>query len=93
MSGKGYKYSDKLTTADGISDDEPLRRRPRQGEGQILGKNNSSPPTMPTGVAAALLQSQTSATVQLLSNDASCFGMSLPKVKKADGEIFKALGP
>jgi hypothetical protein len=58
----------------------------------ILGKNNPSAPSMPTDVAAALLN-QTGATVQLLTNDASCFGMSLLQVKKADGKIFKALGP
>jgi len=91
-SGKGYKYSDKLTTADGIKTMTLFGGDPGKGKVIILGKNNSSAPTMPTGVAAALLN-QTSATVQLLSNDAACFGMSLPNVKKADGEIFKALGP
>ncbi len=56
----------------------------------MVGKNKAS--TMPTGTAAALLN-ETSATVQVLSSDASCFGMTLPQVKKADGSLFKAVGP
>jgi hypothetical protein len=56
----------------------------------FIGKNSAS--TLPTGVAAAL-QDETSATVQVLTSDASCFGVSLTQVKKADGALFKALGP
>ena len=62
------------------------------GKGKVLviGKNKTA--TMPTGVAVAL-QNATSATVQVLSNDAACFGANLTTVKKADGLIFKALAP
>jgi hypothetical protein len=91
-SGKGYKYTDKSTTADGIKKMTLFGGDAGKGKIVILGKNNPSAPSMPTDVAAALLN-QTGATVQLLTNDASCFGMSLPQVKKADGKIFKALGP
>ena len=46
----------------------------------------------PSGIAAAL-QNQTSATVQVLSSNASCFGVALTEVKKADGVTFSATGP
>ena len=54
------------------------------------GKNSTG--TLPLGVAAAL-QNEVSATVQLLSSDASCFGLTLTDVKTADGLTFKAVGP
>jgi hypothetical protein len=62
----------------------------RTGAAPEIGSNSGS--TLPTGVAAAL-QNQASATVQLVSSDASCFGVSLTQVKKADGAVFKAVTP
>lgn len=90
VSGKGYKYKDKSTTTDGILKINALGGDPGKGKVLVVGKNNAS--TMPTGIAAAL-QNQSSATVQVLTSDASCFGVSLTQVKKADGALFKALGP
>jgi len=91
-SDKGYKYKDKSTTADGILKINLSGGDAGKGTVVVVGKNNASPPTMPTGIAAAL-QNQTSATVQVLTSDASCFGVSLTSVKKADGSIFKAVMP
>ena len=90
VSSKGYKYQDKSTAADGVLKIKMLGGDLGKGKILVIGKNDAS--TMPTGVAAAL-QNQTSATVQILTSDAACFGASLPQVKKADGALFKALGP
>lgn len=89
MSGRGYKYSDKSTAADGILRMTLSGGDLGKGKVMLVGKNTAS--TLPTGVAAAL-QSQTGATVQLLTSDAACFGMRLAKVKKADGKTFSAVG-
>jgi hypothetical protein len=90
LSGKGYKYSDKSTAADGILKMKLSGGDAGKGKIKIIGKNNAS--TMPTGVAA-VLQNETNATVRVLTSDASCFGVSLTQVKKADGTIFSAVGP
>jgi hypothetical protein len=47
---------------------------------------------LPTGIAAAL-SGATSATVQVVTSDASCTGATLTTVKKADGTQFKATTP
>jgi hypothetical protein len=39
------------------------------------------------------LAANTQATVQLLTDDASCVGVTLTNVKTADGVAFKALVP
>ncbi len=88
VSTKGYKYGDKGTSAHGILKMKMLAGDAGKGKVLIVGKNNTA--TMPLGVAAAL-QDATSATVQVLTNDALCFGTSLSRVKKADGLIFKAI--
>src|SRR5262249_2030884 len=86
----GFKYSDKLGTSDGITKITPKSGDAGKGKVVVKGKNQSSP--LPLGVAA-LLQNETSATVQVLTSDASCFGVGLTLVKKADGTIFSAGGP
>ncbi len=88
VSDKGYKYTDKATAADGILKVKMLGGDAGKGKFLVIGKNKTS--TMPLGVTAAL-EDAPSATVQVLTSDASCFGTSLSRVKKADGLIFKAL--
>jgi hypothetical protein len=61
-----------------------------KGNVQIIGKNTAS--TLPRGIAASL-QSQSGATIQLQTSDASCFGTALTRVKKANGAMFSAVGP
>ena len=61
-----------------------------KGKIKVIGKNTTG--NLPTGVAA-LLQNQTGATVQVLTSDASCFGVALTQVKKADGTVFNAVAP
>lgn len=90
VTGKGYKYKDAGTTTDGILKINALGGAASKGKVLVLGKNKTA--TLPLGVAAAL-QNQTSATVQVLTSDAACFGATLTQVKKADGTLFKALGP
>jgi hypothetical protein len=90
VSGKGFKYKDAGTTTDGILKINALGGDAGKGKVLVLGKNKTG--TLPLGVAAAL-QNETSATVQVLTSDAACFGLNLTQVKKADGTLFKALGP
>ena len=90
VTGKGYKYNDKLLASDGIQKMSLLGGVALKGKVKINGKNKLS--TMPTGVAAAL-QDDTTATVQLLTSDALCFGVTLNRVKKADGLTFSIVVP
>ncbi len=90
VSDKGYKYGDKSTAADGILKMQLSGGDAGKGKVKVKGKNSTA--TLPTGVAA-LLQNQTSATVQVLTTDAACFGVGLTQVKKADGAVFSAVGP
>lgn len=87
---KGYKYKDKAMSADGVLKMVLFGGDAGKGKAIVKAKNKTS--KLPLGVAAAL-QDETSATVQLLTSDAQCFGTSLARVKKADGLIFKALNP
>jgi hypothetical protein len=91
---KGYKYFDKLTEADGILKMIMSGGDPGKGKITVIGKNKASAgqTALPTGIAA-LLQSNTQATVQVLSSDASCFGATVTQVKTADGQVFNATGP
>jgi hypothetical protein len=93
ISTKGYKYKDKDTTADGILKIIELGGDPGKGKVIVLGKNNASKGqlSLPTGIAPAL-QNNSKATVQVVSSDADCFGVTTTEVKKADGLFFKALG-
>lgn len=88
--GKGFKYNDKLTAADGIQKISVSGGDAGKGKVVVIGKSVAS--SMPTGVAA-VLEGQSSATVQVITSDASCFGMTLPTVKKADGQLFQAIAP
>ncbi|MEO8133951.1 MAG: hypothetical protein ABI831_08250 [Betaproteobacteria bacterium] len=90
ISDKGYKYRDKSTAADGILKMKLIGGAAGKGKIKVIGKNTSG--HLPTGIAA-LMQNQASATVQILTTDASCFGVGLTQVKKADGTVFSATGP
>jgi hypothetical protein len=90
ISDKGYKYGDKSAAADGILKMKLIGGDTGKGKIKVIGKNTTG--NLPTGVAA-LLQNQTGATVQVLTSDASCFGVVLTQVKKADGTIFNAVRP
>lgn len=90
VSDKGYKYKDKGAAADGISAMKMVGGDAGKGKVKVRAKNSTG--NLPLGVAA-LLQNQTSATVQVLSSDAECFGVGLTLVKKADGTIFNASTP
>ena len=90
LSDKGYLYKDKYTTADGILLAKLQGGDAGKGQVKIKGKNSTG--KLPTGVAT-LLQGQTGATVQVLSSNLACFSVGLTEIKKADGAVFKAIGP
>jgi hypothetical protein len=90
ISTKGYKYKDKAATANGIVKMRLLGGAAGKGKVIVVGKNATG--NLPIGIAP-LLQNQTSATVQIISNNAFCFAAGLTEVKKADGKVFTASGP
>ena len=47
--------------------------------------------SLSTGIAAALVNNN-KATVQVMTSDADCFGVTTADVRKADGLLFNALG-
>ena len=89
-SDKGYKYSDKSTTTEGILKMTLFGGDAGKGKAVIIGKNTTS--TLPTGIASSLLNAS-HATVQVLTSNAECFGATLTQVKKADRSVFNAVGP
>jgi hypothetical protein len=93
LSDKGYRYTDKDITADGIQKILVKGGDAERGKVLVKGKNNASKGqlSLPTGIAALLLN-QTRATVQVVTSDASCFGFTATDVKRADGSLFKGLG-
>lgn len=88
----GYKYLDKHLAADGIMKMLLAGGDAGKGKIKVSGKNDDDAPSLPTGVAA-LLNGASEATVQVVSSDADCFGMTLNQVKTADGASFSATGP
>jgi hypothetical protein len=94
ISDKGYKYTEKSASADGITKITGTGGDPEKGQIQATGQNNISKgqTALPTGVAAALM-GDTQVTVEILTSDASCFGATFPTVTKADGLEFKAVLP
>ncbi len=88
VSDKGYKYSDKDLSADGVLKMKLLGGDAGKGKVLMIGKNTNS--TLPLGAAAAM-QDETGGTIQFLSSDASCVSATLSDVKKADGVIFKGI--
>lgn len=85
---KGFKYKDKLLTDDGVGKMNLFGGDAGKGKIVVVGKNKEG--TMPTGAAAGL-DGSTSATAQLLAEDAACFEAVLTDVKKNDGLLFKGV--
>lgn len=85
-----YQYSDNNLYADGIQKIQLFSGVAGKGKTAMQGKNKYE--TLPLGVAAAL-DGDTSATVQLIASDGSCFGMALPTIKKNADGVFDARFP
>ncbi len=94
LSDKGYKFLDKATTSDGVL--KLITKGGKAGKGKVtlVGKNDSRKGllSLPTGIAP-LLAGNTQATVQIVTSDADCFGVTVVDVKKAESLFFKATGP
>jgi len=90
ISDRGYTYSDESRAADGIAKIELSGGEPGKGKVQIVGEN--APSSASAGMATSL-RNQTAATVQLLTSDAACFSATLTHVKRANGALFRAVGP
>ncbi|MGH7893992.1 MAG: hypothetical protein ACREQL_04940 [Candidatus Binatia bacterium] len=92
--GKGIKYSDKLTQADGIQ--QIVAKGGEAGKGKIIikGKNDigRSQTALPTRVAVPLAGNRR-ATAQLVGSDAACFSGTATSVTTADGHVFKGTAP
>jgi hypothetical protein len=87
--GKGYKYKDGDTAADGVF--KILMKTSPSGT-KILLKAKGPAPPFPAGLASAL-QSTSSVTVQFHNDDAVapyCFSTTLSDIKTQDPDKFKA---
>ena len=85
-SGRGYKYKDASLSADGVL--EILYKAGAAGKSKALVKGRGA--GLPDGIAP-MLQSSTSATVQLRGSDApKCLSLTVTDIKKHDPTFFKA---
>lgn len=91
---KGYKYKDKDRASAGVKTIKSKTGDAGKGKLQLKAGNKESKgqTAMPTGIAP-LLQGQASASIQVQTSDAGCFGAALPNVKKAEPDRFKAKAP
>jgi hypothetical protein len=94
ISTKGYKYKDKDASAAGVAKIVAKGGDPLTGKVVVKAANNAAKgqTSLPTGIAPQL-ENDTQATVQLVTSDAACFGVTTTNVLRADGALFKALEP
>jgi cysteine-rich repeat protein len=94
LSTKGFGYKDPVSGAEGVQKITEKSGPSGKGSVALQGRNNvpKGQTSLPTGAAAAL-QGETSATLQLLTSDGLCFEAGLTTVQTADGQQFKARTP
>jgi len=90
----GYAYKNRDKASDGVKRISARAGEPGKGKLSVEARNraNRDQTAQPTGVTLAL-EGTTSATVQVVTSDASCLGATLTTVKKADAIQFKAKTP
>lgn len=90
----GYAYKNRDKASDGVKRISARPGEPGKGKLSVEARNraNRDQTALPTGVTLAL-EGTTSATVQVVTSDASCFAATLTTVKKADANQFKAKAP
>jgi cysteine-rich repeat protein len=90
----GYRYKDRDKVSDGVKKLSTRAGESGKGKVTVLARNraNKDQTELPTGVAS-LLAGDTSATVQVVTSDASCTRAELTDVEKADASQFKASTP
>ena len=83
QSTKGFAYKDSAGAADGVQKISEKAGTTGKGSVSVSGKNNAPKGLMglPTGAAAAL-QGETSATLQVLTSDGECFEAGLTTVRR-----------
>ncbi len=88
---KGYSYTDKAASADGIGKIGYTSGAATKGKASAGGKNNAakSQTALPTGLAAALA-GNSAPTIQMVTTDGFCVGATLATASD-DGVTFKAL--
>lgn len=94
ISGPGFKYSDKLSSADGVV--QVLVKAGVASNGKMLGKGKNNLAkgltALPTGVAQQLTGDR-SATVQFMTSNAGCLTGKVTNVREASGLVFKGTTP
>jgi hypothetical protein len=88
--GRGMRYADKDLTADGIRTLAVEVGGADGGRVLVKGKNYARRGRvhLPTGSAAALA-STARATVQVVTSDADCLGITLDEIPVSNGRMFK----
>jgi hypothetical protein len=90
----GFKYTDKALTSDGVNQVQLKAGDAGKGKVEVKGKRNEpkGQTALPTGVAPQLA-GDTSATVQLHSNDAGCVTGDIVEIKDNTPILFKGQTP
>ncbi|MFT5042143.1 MAG: hypothetical protein ACI8TX_003125, partial [Hyphomicrobiaceae bacterium] len=88
---KGYRYKDKLASADGIQKMNFVSGRVGSGKADARGANNESKSqsSLPTGLAAALA-AEITPTVQMVADSGFCVSATMTLVRRADGARYDA---
>jgi hypothetical protein len=91
LGARGYRYTDKLATADGVTRVGYVSGDVGRGRADAAGANNAlkGQTALPVGVVAALAAA-THPTAQLVTSDGRCFTATMSEVTRRDDGIFKA---
>jgi cysteine-rich repeat protein len=91
---KGWAYKDPEADASGVRSISATSGAAGKGKLQVQAGNNEAKgqDEMPVGIAA-MLQSASSATVQVRTSDGLCYGALLSTIKTADGVQFQGKAP
>jgi YVTN family beta-propeller protein/cysteine-rich repeat protein len=89
--GRGYTYKDAAAASDGMRKLVVKGGDAGKSKALVKAKNTAGlgQSALPTGIAAALAGSA-SATIQLVSSDASCLSITLDQVSRAQPTFFRA---
>ena len=87
----GYRYVDPIRGADGV--EKIVLKGGAATRGTVMVKGSNKGGTMPLGIAAALQTPGTHPVVQVLTDDAGCFDVTLTTVTANTAQKFTAKAP
>jgi hypothetical protein len=87
----GYRYGDPTRSADGV--EKIILKGGTLSRGAVIVKGSNRSGTLPLGIAAALQTPGWQPTVQVLTDDAGCFDVTLWNVTANTAQKFAAKAP